>query len=87
MKITVKNTWEYFNELIIDFDTWREYLDFKELKIIEMWISGKTNKFIGTEIGCSEERVGQIIRGTNRYGKDGIIARLKQRKRFKTYSI
>ncbi|MCB2291444.1 hypothetical protein LGK97_17090 [Clostridium sp. CS001] len=80
MERILKNTREYFNELIKDFDTWKDHLDSSELAIVEMWLSGKANTSIGLQIGCSTERIGQIIRGTNRFGKGGIIARIKQKK-------
>jgi len=80
MSANKRNTREAFNKLIKDFDTWKEYLNEDELKIIAFWLNGETPVDIGLKIGRGAERVRQIIRGTNKFGRGGIIARLVSRK-------
>ena len=80
MSINKRNTREAFNKLIKDFDTWKEYLNDEELKIIGMWLNGETTTNIGLKMERSRERIGQIIRGTNKFGKGGIITRLIYKK-------
>lgn len=73
-------TREDFEKLTNNFNNYQSYLSSQQNLVLSLYLNGDDYNIISKKLNMCKNRIGIIIRGDNKFGRNGIYRKLRNTK-------